>query len=125
MNLGRIGVWSGELRDLKDRGVAGDAAAELESLGYTSLFIPGRVGGDVLRDAESLLVATDTLDRRHGHPERLAPRSPGGRGAACRAERALTTTGSCLGLGMSHAPLIDPTERPLPQAAGQDARVPR
>jgi probable F420-dependent oxidoreductase len=107
MNLGRIGVWSGELRDLKDRGAAGDAAAELQSLGYTALFIPGRVGGDVLSDAESLLAATNTLPVATGilnvwrhDPQEVAAR---------RAElTARYDDRFVLGLGISHAPLIDP-----------------
>jgi probable F420-dependent oxidoreductase len=58
--LGRIGIWSRELRFHADRGQAVDAAAELEELGYDALFIPD-VGGDVLGAVEELLAATRTI----------------------------------------------------------------
>jgi probable F420-dependent oxidoreductase len=44
MKLGTLGVWSGELRFLRDRGAANDAAAELEHLGYGALWLPGGTG---------------------------------------------------------------------------------
>lgn len=55
--LGRIGIWSLELR-FGDRGEANDAAAELDELGYAALWIPGGVGGDLLSDVDRLLAAT-------------------------------------------------------------------
>lgn len=55
--LGRIGIWSLELR-FGDRGQAADAAAELDDLGYSALWIPGGVGGDVMGDIDRLLHAT-------------------------------------------------------------------
>jgi probable F420-dependent oxidoreductase len=58
--LGRVGIWSRELRFHADRGQAIDAAAELEELGYGALFIPD-VGGDVLGAVEELLAATRTI----------------------------------------------------------------
>jgi probable F420-dependent oxidoreductase len=59
--LGRVGVWSMGLREHHDAGAVADAAAELEDLGYSSLFIPGRAGGDVLATARSLLEATERI----------------------------------------------------------------
>lgn len=55
--LGRIGIWSIELR-FGDRAEAHDAAAELDELGYSALWIPGGTGGDVLSDVGRLLAAT-------------------------------------------------------------------
>src|SRR5271169_5331949 len=55
--LGRIGVWSLELR-FGDPGQAVDAAAELDELGFGALWIPGGVGGDVLGSVDRLLSAT-------------------------------------------------------------------
>jgi hypothetical protein len=52
--LGRIGIWSMELRT----GVADevrDAATELEELGYNTLWIPGLAGQGALERAEELL----------------------------------------------------------------------
>jgi probable F420-dependent oxidoreductase len=55
--LGRIGIWSRELRFHADRAQAVDAAVELEELGFGALFIPD-VGGDVLGAVAELLDAT-------------------------------------------------------------------
>lgn len=55
--LGRIGIWSLELR-FGDRAEAADAAAELDDLGYSALWVPGGVGGDITADLDRLLDAT-------------------------------------------------------------------
>jgi probable F420-dependent oxidoreductase len=57
MDLGSMGIWSGPLRR-GDAEEIGAAAAELEALGYGTLWIPGGTGGDVFADAERLLRAT-------------------------------------------------------------------
>ena len=107
--LGRIGVWSLELR-FGDPGQAADAAAELDELGFGALWIPGGVGGNVLGDVDRLLsatrktvIATGILNiwkhdtREIGEWWRALP--------APRKERVL------LGLGVSHGPLIGETYR--------------
>lgn len=99
-----VGIWSFQLR-YGDGAEAADAARELESLGYRALWIPD-VGGDVLGAVENLLDATseiqvatgilniwmqdatDVAARRAGWPEEWRRRF-------------------VLGLGASHAPLID------------------
>ena len=60
IELGRIGIWQRELRFHEDRGAAADAAAELEELGYTALWVPD-VGGDVLGAVGELLAATRSV----------------------------------------------------------------
>jgi probable F420-dependent oxidoreductase len=55
--LGRVGIWSGELR-FGEAGRRAEAAAELEELGYGTLWFPGGVGGDVTGDVDGLLAAT-------------------------------------------------------------------
>jgi probable F420-dependent oxidoreductase len=52
-----MGLWSIELR-MADPGEITDAAAELDELGWGTLWIPGLGGGDVLGDADRLLGAT-------------------------------------------------------------------
>jgi probable F420-dependent oxidoreductase len=59
MDLGRLGIWSVELR-LGDAGEIRDSAAELDELGWGTLWIPGLGGGDILADSERLLRATRT-----------------------------------------------------------------
>ncbi|HEY1595428.1 MAG TPA: LLM class F420-dependent oxidoreductase [Thermoleophilaceae bacterium] len=109
MDLGRIGIWSGELRRHPDLGEVADTAAELEQLGYTALFLPGGAGGDIMERSELLLDSTNSVPVAPGilnvwmhDPEevatetaRLEERHPG------RFE---------LGLGISHAPAVDKDE---------------
>jgi probable F420-dependent oxidoreductase len=52
------GIWSAALR-YGDGAAAAEAAAELEGLGYTALWIPD-VGGDVFESVANLLAATRT-----------------------------------------------------------------
>ena len=56
-DIGRLGIWSMELR-FGDPGAAVDAAAELEALGYGALWVPGGIGGDLTGDLSRLLDAT-------------------------------------------------------------------
>jgi probable F420-dependent oxidoreductase len=60
VKLGRLGIWSGELRFLRDRAQAHETAAELDELGFGTLWLPGGTGtGMPLLDvAEGLLDAT-------------------------------------------------------------------
>jgi len=59
MELTGVGIWSGELR-YGDAGEMRDAAAELEELGYTALWIPD-AGGDVFGALRTLLEPTSTV----------------------------------------------------------------
>jgi probable F420-dependent oxidoreductase len=58
--LGRVGIWSLELR-FGDHGETSEAAAELEELGWGALWLGDVLGGDVLADAGRLLDATSSL----------------------------------------------------------------
>jgi probable F420-dependent oxidoreductase len=109
LDLGKVGIWSRELRYNPDRGARAAAAAELEDLGYGAIFIPD-AGGDVLGEVEHLLAATrripvatgvlniwmhdpaDVASRRAGLVSRFGPRF-------------------LLGLGSSHAPLVQSAGR--------------
>lgn len=116
MQLGRIGIWSVELRFGESAQIR-EAAAELEELGAGTLWIPGGTGsGDVFDDVARLLdatrgavVATGVIPIWMQPPEivaagfhRLDERSP---------NRVL------LGLGVSHQRLVESAdhvyERPL------------
>jgi probable F420-dependent oxidoreductase len=57
MDLGRVGIWSGQLRRA-DPSAISDAAAEVDALGFGAIWIPGGFGGDVFGDAARLLEAT-------------------------------------------------------------------
>src|SRR3954466_1552759 len=109
LNLTGTGVWSPALRGHTDRGAAADAAAELEALGYTALWMPGGPArtafdavGDLLRATSRVTVATGILSIWDADPEWVA---------AERAELHDAYDGRfLLGLGVSHAPLVDREE---------------
>src|SRR5437879_2584051 len=57
MNLGSIGVWSAALRD-GDRAAILAAAAELDDLGYGTIWFPGREHEGLAEHITSILQAT-------------------------------------------------------------------
>jgi probable F420-dependent oxidoreductase len=102
MELGRIGIWSFQLRDVRD-GVR-EAAAELDELGYGALWMPN--GPAMFERARELLDATRRVVVATGiasiwtHPP----------AAAAAAHRELTEAHPgrfLLGLGVSHRQLVD------------------
>ena len=109
MDLGRVGVWSGELRRHPDVGEVAAAAAELEELGYAALFLPGGAGGDIIERSEVLLRAA-----------RRVPVAPGILNVWMHvAEEVAVATARLessyprrfeLGLGISHAPAVNRDE---------------
>ena len=109
MELGKVGIWSGEFRS-RQAGDAGAAAAEIEGLGFGALWIPGGGGGNifgavtrVLEATRALPVATGILNIwMHDATEAAAEHA---RISAAHPDRFL------LGLGVSHAPLVESTNR--------------
>ncbi|WP_370333736.1 LLM class F420-dependent oxidoreductase [Mycolicibacterium hippocampi] len=107
MKLSGIGLWSSQLR-YGNPEEAADAAAELDELGFTALWIPD-VGGPVLDSVDNLLsatektvIATGILNLWMHDPAEVAARYA-----------TLTDTHGerfLLGIGVSHAPLIDSKE---------------
>ena len=104
MELSRTGIWSAGLR-YGDPSQAAEAAAELESLGYGTLWVPD-VGGDLFAALAQLLsatrevvVATGILNLWMREPAETAERYVGLTSA--HGDRLL------VGIGVSHAPLID------------------
>ncbi|WP_030172369.1 LLM class F420-dependent oxidoreductase [Spirillospora albida] len=107
MELSGTGVWSQQLR-YGDRAEAADAAAELEELGYTALWVPDVGGplfdavGDLLAATRRAVVATGILNLWMHEPE-----------DAAAAHAALTAEHGdrfLMGIGVSHAPLVDAQE---------------
>lgn len=108
-DLGTIGVWSAHLRS-RDRQRISDVARGLDELGYATLWVPGGAGGGLFGDVDTALNATDQATVATGvlniwmHSasetaawmEQLDGRHPG---------RLL------LGLGASHAALVDKTNQ--------------
>lgn len=107
--LSGTGVWSGNLR-YGDATEAAELATELESLGYSALWIPD-VGGDVFTPLDNLLGATTTATIATGilnvwmhTPDETAAEHA--RLTAQHGPRFLC------GIGISHRPLIDHVNEP-------------
>jgi probable F420-dependent oxidoreductase len=105
VDFGRVGIWSGQFRG-KDEGASRDAASELDELGFGTLWIPGGAGGDILDVVERSLAATTRLTLATGilnvwmhDAKEVAARHQ--QLASAYPDRFL------LGLGVSHAMLID------------------
>jgi probable F420-dependent oxidoreductase len=100
-----VGIWSRELRYNPDRGARAAAAAELEDLGYAAIFIPD-AGGDVLGDVAHLLAATRRMPFATGVLN-IWMNDP----AEVASKRASLVARFgprfLLGLGSSHAPLVE------------------
>ena len=104
MELPPIGIWDRFLR-FADEGEIREAAAELEELGYGALWIPD-IGGDIVGAVDLLLGATDHIEVGtsilnlwlHSAAETAA-------GWAALTER--HGRRPVLGVGVSHAPLVD------------------
>lgn len=107
MKLSGVGLWSSQLR-YGNPEEAAEAASELDGLGFTALWIPD-VGGPVLNSVENLLsatqktvIATGILNLWMHEPADVASRYA--KLTETHGERFL------LGIGVSHAPLIDSKE---------------
>jgi probable F420-dependent oxidoreductase len=106
VDLAGVGVWSGELRRHGDDAEVADAAAELDELGYSAVWIPG---GDpdgafnalsrLTRATRNTTVASGILSIWAHDPEYVA---------AERSELNDASEGRFfLGLGVSHAAIVD------------------
>jgi probable F420-dependent oxidoreductase len=115
--LGRVGVWSLELR-FGDRAEAREACAELDELGYGALWVPGGVGGDILGDLSQLLSATRRATIASGILN-IWKHEPADVGAWWRGLSAADHARLMVGLGVSHGPIIgEAYARPLEAMAG-------
>jgi probable F420-dependent oxidoreductase len=107
MDLSGVGVWSSQLR-YGSAEESAEAAAELEELGFTALWIPD-VGGPVfdavshlLASTKQAVIATGILNLWMHEPSDVAAKY-----AALSAEHG---DRFLLGIGVSHAPLVDSKE---------------
>ena len=101
---GGTGIWSGVLRSGDSQETAA-AAVELEALGYSALWIPD-VGGDVFGAVEHLLGATSTATIATGILNLWMHTAEE---TAAQHARLTARYGPrfLVGIGVSHAPLID------------------
>jgi probable F420-dependent oxidoreductase len=104
MELTGVGVWSSQLR-FGDPSESADAATELDELGFTALWIPD-VGGPVFDAVGHLLAATKRTVIATGILN-LWMHSAGDVAESYAALAAEHGDRFLLGIGVSHAPLID------------------
>ncbi len=102
------GIWSSALR-YADKATAAECTSELESLGYSAAWLPD-IGGDLFESVENLLAATTTITVATGILNLWMHE------ADETAERHATFTSEhghrfLVGIGVSHAPLIDAGEQ--------------
>jgi probable F420-dependent oxidoreductase len=107
--LGRTGVWGAQLRDSSDPRTA-DCANELEELGYSTLWFPAGVGTRAFEIAADLLSATRAASVATGIVSIWATSATQSR-EGFAAMQALAPGRFVLGLGVSHAALVDRTEQ--------------
>jgi probable F420-dependent oxidoreductase len=107
MDLSGIGIWSSQLR-YGNAEEATDAAAELEELGFSALWIPD-VGGPVLDSVDHLLASTKQLVIATGILN-LWMHEPSDVAAGYASLTKTHGERFLLGIGCSHAPLIDSKE---------------
>ena len=102
--IGKLGIWY--FTETMPATAAGEFAARVESLGYGALWLPETVGrdpfahiGHLLHSTETLTFATGIANIYHRHP-----------GAMAQAQRTLAEQSGnrfLLGLGVSHAPMVE------------------
>ncbi|MEP6463624.1 MAG: LLM class F420-dependent oxidoreductase [Frankiaceae bacterium] len=102
--LGRVGIWTGQL-DFQPAAQVRDAAAEVESLGYSALWTGEAVGREVLSAAGLLLAATQRLVIGTGIANIWA-RDALAMAAGQRTLAEAYPDRFVLGIGVSHAPLL-------------------
>ena len=104
IDFGRFGIWSGYFR--RPDAAVPEAAAQVEALGFTGLWVPGGMGGDLFADVERVLQATDHI------PVATAVlnvwmHEPADVAEATARLNATYPGRFLLGLGISHEPAID------------------
>jgi len=105
VDLGRVGVWTAALDPLP-MGAARQRAAELDELGYGAIWLPDTVGRDPTVAAALLLDATDRISAATGIAS-IYGRDPLAMRAAWETLSEAFPGRFLLGLGVSHAPMVE------------------
>jgi probable F420-dependent oxidoreductase len=104
MDIGRVGIWS--FLDLHPTAKAKEAAAEIESLGFRTLWIPEAIGREAFTSAATLLAGTKRLVVATGIANVWA-RDPMAMAGAQRTLAEAYPDRFLLGIGVSHAPMVE------------------
>jgi probable F420-dependent oxidoreductase len=103
MQLGKIGVWT--WLDVLSASESADFARHIESLGYSALWVPEAIGRDPFALCAHLAAATERLVLATGIANIYA-RDPMAMRAAQETLAELSGGRFVLGLGVSHAPMV-------------------
>jgi probable F420-dependent oxidoreductase len=109
--LGPIGIWSIELR-FGDRALSEKAIAELDELGFGAIWIPGALGGDILEQMGRALALTKRTTIASAIIN-IWKHEPAELGRWWHGLSDDHKSRTMLGLGASHAPLIEEYQSPL------------
>lgn len=105
LDIGRVGIWTFQL-ETQTASAAQEAAAQVEDLGFKALWFPEAVGREALTQAGLLLAATKRIVLATGIANIWARDAM----AMAGAQKTLTEAYPdrfLLGLGVSHAPLVE------------------
>lgn len=105
MHLGRVGLWTFQL-DLQPASAAREAVAELEELGYPTVWLPEAVGREPFVNSALLLGATERMVVATGIASVWA-RDPMTMAAGHLTLNEAFAGRFLLGLGVSHQPMVD------------------
>ena len=105
MDIGRVGIWNFTLELLPAR-QAQEAAAEIEALGFKVVWIPEAMGREAFSHAGLLLAGTRRLAVATGIASIFA-RDPVTMAAAQKTLTEAYPDRFLLGIGVSHAPLVE------------------
>jgi probable F420-dependent oxidoreductase len=115
MELGRVGIWTSAL-DRQPAAVVREAVAEIESLGYGTLWVGEAARREAFANAALLLSASTTLGVATGIAN-IWVRDPMAMASGQRTLSEAWDGRFLLGVGVSHDPLVSPRghryERPL------------
>ncbi len=104
MDIGRVGIWTSVL-DQHPAARAQEAAAEIESLGYGTIWIPEALGREAFTNAAVLLAGTRRVVVATGIAN-IWVRDAAAMAAAQKTLAEAYPERFLLGMGVSHAPLV-------------------
>lgn len=105
VDIGRVGLWT-SLLDLQPTSRVRELAQELEAMGWPCLWRPESTGRDALVSSAQMLEATSTLRIATGIAQ-IHARHPHTTAAAQKTLAEASGDRFLLGLGVSHAPLVE------------------
>ncbi len=105
VDIGRVGLWQGVL-DQQPSSKVRELAAEIEAMGWGALWLPEAMGRDAMVSSAVLLGATTTLKVATGIAQ-IHARDAVTTAAAQRTLAEAFDNRFLLGLGVSHAPMIE------------------